>query len=160
MEELEKTIDKETEAYSVFSDYIIEIGVISAHKKRKEEKVKVDITNAMLMCIHENGSPLKKIPSRPVLKMTIDYARKELFPGVIDACTKGIFLNGWDKEKVIKELNKMCIRMENYARDIIYLNDGRLKPNKPSTVKAKGYNHPLFQTSQLARSITCRLIHR
>ena len=50
--------------------------------------------------------------------------------------------------------------MENYARDIIYLNDGRLAPNTPKTIKGKKEigNHPLFRTGQLARSISCRLV--
>lgn len=135
--------------------YVIEIGVFTTKSKRK--KVKVGITNAELMFIHENGSPLKNIPARPVLQMTIDYVNKELLNETIDRCIDK-YLSTFDEKEIEVELNKLCIRMENYAKSLIYDNDGRLIANAPSTIKKKGDNHPLFDTGQLARSITCRLI--
>ena len=77
-----------------------------------------------------------------------------------------------------KELQKFCLELENYARDIIYSNDGRLAPNSESVAAKKrekairnartvadrqaamqdSGNHPLFDTGQLARSITCQLV--
>lgn len=146
------TID---EALKQLPSYTIEIGVVSMNKKRT--KVKYGVTNAELMFIHENGSPLRNIPARPVLQMTINYANKNLLNDTIDKCID-IYLSTFDEKLVEKELKKMCFRMENYARKLIYNNDGRLIANAPSTIKRKGYNHPLFQTGQLARSITCQLI--
>ena len=143
--------------FNSLPDYQIEIGVFSLNSKRKDI-VRVGITNAELMFIHENGSPLRNIPSRPVLQMTINYTNKHLLNKTLDKCIEGYIESGFDENVIEKELNKMFIRMENYARDIIYSNDGRLAPNKPSTIKAKGDNHPLFDTGQLARSITCRVI--
>lgn len=135
-------------------EYYIEIGVISGKSKRK---FKAGITNAELIFIHENGSPIRSIPARPVLQMTLDYANKELMKPTIDRCIKAYFRT-FSVDEIEKELNRMCLRMQNYARALIYDNDGRLTENAPSTIKRKGYNHPLFQTGQLARSITCRLI--
>lgn len=144
------------DAIKSLPEYVIEIGVISENSKRKQ-KVRVGITNAELMFIHENGSPLHHIPARPVLQMTIDYANTSLLRDSLDKAINAYLDSGYDVNAVEKELQKMCIRMENYARDIIYLNDGRLAPNAPSTIRKKGDNHPLFDTGQLARSITCRL---
>lgn len=136
--------------------YYIEIGVIEAHSKRKE-KVRVGLTNAELMFIHENGSPLRHIPARPVLQMTLNYANRYLVKKTIDKCMSKFF-KSFDEDDVETELKRLCMRMENYARDIIYSNDGRLAPNSPSVAAKKKGNHPLFDTGQLARSITCQLI--
>lgn len=136
--------------------YVIEIGVISENTKRKDTVI-AGITNAEIMFINENGSPLRHIPARPVLKMTIEYANANLLKPTINKAIDAYINSGFNQDKLEDELKKMCIKMENYARDLIYSNDGRLAPNAPSVAAAKGGNHPLFNTGQLARSITCRL---
>lgn len=138
--------------------YAIEIGVFSEDGKRKDDDVTVGINNAQLMYIHENGSYLNNIPARPVLQMTIDWANENLVKKSVDNAIEKYIDSDFDVSVYEQELNKLCVRMEKYARKIIYSNDGRLEPNAPSTVKRKGDNHPLFDTGQLARSITCRLI--
>lgn len=140
---------------SVLSKFSLEIGVFTGKTKRK---VRVGITNAELMFIHENGSPLRHIPSRPVLQMTIDWASKNLLQNVIDKCIKIVLDTGANESLIEQELNKFAIRIENYARKLIYSNDGRLAANAASTIAKKGDNHPLFDTGQLARSITCRVV--
>lgn len=135
------------------SKYRLELGVFTGHAKRK---VQVGMTNAELMFVHENGSPLRSIPARPVLQMTLDYANKNLVSKTVDKCIE-LILNGKEDE-VETELNRLAIKIENYARKIIYSNDGRLAPNAPSTIARKGDNHPLFDTGQLSRSITCRVV--
>lgn len=134
--------------------YQIQIGVFSTKTKRKTT-YNVGITNAELMFIHENGSPLHHLPARPVLKMTIEYGNT-LIKSVMQKALKAYVEVG--EQGLEKELNKMCVRMENYAREIIYSNDGRLAPNAPSVAARKKGNHPLFDTGQLARSITCKLV--
>ena len=147
MDELEKALKK-------LPIYRIEIGVISEKSRRKEAK---GVTNAELMFIHENGSPLHNIPSRPVLEMTIDHTNKEWLPTVFDKITTKYLDSNFDENVVEKELKILCNEMEKYAQDIIYLNDGRLEPNSPAVARKKKGNHPLFDTGQLARSITCRV---
>lgn len=137
--------------------YKIQIGVIADNANRKGLNNK-GITNAELMFIHENGSPLNNVPARPVLDMTINYAENNLLNKTIDKALKQFVNSGFKKEELKKELDKTAIRMENYARQIIYANDGRLIPNSPNVAKAKGGNHPLFNTGQLARSITAKTI--
>lgn len=147
--EIEKMFEK-------LPTYVIELGVFSMDSHRKET-VKVGLTNAELMFIHENGSPLHNLPARPVLQMTIDYANTELVKPTMDRCIE-LFLASFDESVIETELEKLCLKMEKYARKIIYSNDGRLAPNAPSTIARKGDNHPLFDTGQLARSITCKLV--
>ena len=148
-------LNKWASQFNIISKFRLEIGVFTGKSHRK---VQVGITNAELMFIHENGSPLRNIPARPVLQMTLDYANKNLVEPAVDKCVKIILDNGPDETLVERELNKLAIKLENYARKIIYSNDGRLAPNAPSVAKAKGGNHPLFNTGQLARSITCRVV--
>jgi len=148
-------------AINALPEYQIELGVISLNNKRKKTKtktVRIGITNAELMFIHENGSPLRSIPARPVLQMTIDYVNANLIKATIDKCINAFIKSNFDVSSVEKELNKLCIKIENYARELIYSNDGRLAPNSPAVAAKKKGNHPLFDTGQLARSITCKLV--
>ena len=159
-------MDNIFEKFREIPTYYIEIGVFVENGKRKKDvkkfkssdTVKLGINNAELMYIHENGSPLNHIPKRPVLKMTIDYAKKYLLKDTLAKAVKSYVENGFDLKAYERELTKMCLKMENYARDIIYSNDGRLAPNTPKVARRKKGNHPLFDTGQLARSITCRLV--
>lgn len=77
----------------------------------------------------------------------------------LDKIIKKYAESGFDKELVEQEIGRLGMRMESYARKIIYSNDGRLSPNAPSTINKKGDNHPLFDTGQLARSITCQIVN-
>lgn len=139
-------------------EYVIELGVFSSNTNRKDEVISIGITNAELMFIHENGSPIRNIPDRPVLQMTLDWAINNIIPETLSKCSDGLLQNQWTIDMVELELNKMAIRIQQYARDIIYSNDGRLTANSPSVARRKKGNHPLFDTGQLARSIRCKII--
>lgn len=149
---MQKQVKSLSDIFSLLPEYQLEIGVFSKDSKRKE-KVRIGLTNAELMFIHENGSPLHSIPARPVLRMTIDWAKQNIGATMGKAVT-AFFNSGEDA--YVRELKRFCLKMEKYARNIIYSNDGRLAPNAPSTIARKGDNHPLFDTGQLARSITCQ----
>lgn len=134
--------------------YIFEIGVLTDKTTRK---IKLGITNAEILYINENGSPLQHLPARPVLDMTIKWANNSgIVEKTIDNALR-MFLTK-DVKDVDIEMKKLALKIQNYARQIIYSNDGRLAPNASSVAKKKGGNHPLFNTGQLARSITCRVI--
>jgi len=152
-------LNEEFKILEILNKYRIEIGVFSSDKERKdeEEKISLGLTNAELMYIHENGSP-GRIPPRPVLDMTISYCRDKLLNKTINKIIDKVLNDNWKEKEIESELKKLCTRLQNYARDIIYLNDGRLEANAPSVAKRKKGNHPLFDTGQLARSITCQLV--
>lgn len=152
---LQQLTQQLTQPLNVLSKFALEIGVFTNKTKRK---VQVGLTNAELMFIHENGSPLRHIPARPVLQMTIDYANKNLLKTTIDKCIEICLNTGGNESLIEQELEKLALRIENYARDLIYSNDGRLAANAASTIRRKGDNHPLFNTGQLARSIVCRVV--
>lgn len=152
-------------------EYELEVGVIEETNNRKKDKS--GITNAELMFIHEYGSPIKNIPPRPVLQMTVDHVIGEWLDDITDDCVNAYFESNFDEKEVRKQLKKWAIRIEGYAREIIYSNDNKLAPNRLSTARNKWRkekhkkgdkwewpegNHPLFDTGQLARSIVCRLV--
>lgn len=147
---------KQIQSIDILNEYAIEIGIISG-KSKERQTVSIGITNAELMFIHENGSPVNNIPARPVIKMTIEHVKENLLPNFLKKATKGI-LSGWSLEEFEKELGRLCMRIQTYAQEIIYSNDGRLAPNAPSVANAKGGNYPLHDTGQLARSISCQYI--
>ena len=158
-------MDNIFEKFREIPTYYIEIGVFSEDAERQKDAdkktkdvMRLGVNNAELMYIHENGSPINRIPARPVLQMTIDYAKKEWLENAIMRAINAYVRSGFNIKEYEKELERLCMKMEKYARDIIYLNDGRLAPNAPSVAKRKKGNHPLFDTGQLARSISCRLI--
>ena len=93
-----------------FPEYIIELGVMS-DKTHRKEKVQLGITNAELMYIHENGSPLHHIPRRPVLDLTLKWVNdsglvKDTMNKAIDA-----YLKTYNVDDITKVINKMCISM-------------------------------------------------
>ena len=158
-------MDNIFEKFREIPTYYIEIGVFSEDGERQKDAdkktkdvIRLGINNAELMYIHENGSPINRIPARPVLQMTINHAKKEWLENAIMRAINAYVRSGFNLKAYEKELERLCMKMEKYARDIIYLNDGRLAPNAPSVAKRKKGNHPLFDTGQLARSISCRLI--
>lgn len=153
--DIETALNEAKKAIESVNDYVIEVGVIDASDS-KRKIVEFGINNAELMFIHENGSPLRNLPARPVLELTIQNAISTLLPKALDRISDGCFNKGWNEDDVRKELEKMCIRMQNYARNVIYRSN-LLAPDSPATIKRKGSDRPLLDTGQLARSITCRL---
>ena len=149
-----KSIVEETTKTISNKQYLLEVGVISDKKRKKDNGV----TNAELMFIHENGSPMRNIPKRPVLSISIDYIERM---GVLNKSLDkaiDVYFKSNKIEEFEKQLKILALKTENVAREIIYQNQGILASNSPSTIRKKGDNHPLFDTGQLARSITGRIV--
>lgn len=157
-------LEEKIKLLNSLSKYRIEIGVIAGKsEKRKREKkffISVGLTNAELMFIHENGSPGRNIPDRPVLKLALTDAADSMLPAFFDMAQNGVMNENWDRQRLELELDRFCMRLQNYARDIIKLKDSRLKANSPSVAKRKKGNYPLHNTGQLERSIVCRYVKK
>lgn len=139
--------------------YALLIGVIDETNERENEEQsnkRKGVNNAELLFIHENGSPLRNLPRRPILQYTLEWANLQL-PTVLDECIEGI-LNGWSRKQLELRLNQFGSNVAEHARDLIANRDPRLAPNKPSTIKGKKSDLPLFDTGELSRSITFKLI--
>lgn len=151
----EEELKQQQSLFDSLSYYQIELGIFAGKASRTKSK---DITNAEILFINENGSPIRNIPPRPILKISLTQVKSSLVDESLNRITSGILYFNWTKKEIEIELNKLCMRIENYARSIIYDNDGTLKSNAKSTIKKKGFDHPLFITGQLTRSIQCKLV--
>lgn len=139
--------------------YLVQLGVLANDFRDQESSLEKDegVTNAQIMFFLENGRYIEGkevMPPRPVIQWTIDYFKTYELDKAIDKMLN-VYLSTGKLESLEIEIGRFCERMSLHAQEMIYSNDGRLPANKPSTIKRKGFNHPLFVTGQLARSITC-----
>ena len=126
-------------------------------KIRKKKDPKKGLTNAEIMFIMENGSPMNNIPHRPVLKKTVKYAQDNLRDKFLIRALKEYFSHYMDLRYFENELLIMCMDMEKYAKKGIRRRELGLIPNKLSTIEKKHSDIPLLDTGQLANSIQARL---
>lgn len=143
--EEKKLINKLSHSYLI-------LGVVGESSMRKKGKV----NNADLLFIHEYGSPIRKIPARPILQYTIEHTN-DLVVKTYEDCIKMIY-NGSKWSEVQLKLEQLAMRIESKCRKFLRSGETDLKPLKDSTIKMKGSSLPLFDTGQLAKSIVCRLI--
>lgn len=183
-----KTLDSFFARLRSTPEYRIEVGIIGGYsedRKTKEEKKglspeekkskkRTGVTNAEILFINENGSPARHIPARPVLRMTIQDAKKTM---ILPAVKLGIkrYARSGNIADMDKTMQALASEMQDHAREIIKNKDRRLRPNAKSTqrqkfrklpaaeqrkiIKSGGaplINYPLHDTGQLERSIVAR----
>lgn len=126
--------------------------------KGKKKKIKLnkaaqeDVTNAELVFIHTNGSPINNIEARPIIQPAIqaDGNQQKItheISGAIKANLAG------DKEGAEKKMLRAAIAGQNASR--LWFTDARngWKANAKSTIKAKGSDRPLIDTGAMRAAI-------
>ena len=141
-----KEIDQKTKK---LNNYSFKLGIISDNSNRKKN----DISNADLLIIHEFGSPARNIPSRPILRTTIERST-EILNETIEKSIQ-LIIEGESFEKIEKTLKQSALKIENLARNIVYDRNHSFIPNSPKTIRSKKSDLPLFDTGQLVKSIKC-----
>jgi hypothetical protein len=103
------------------------------------------------MYVHEHGSPLFRVPPRPVLEPAIEY--KENQEQIIELMkdTVNVALDGGN---VQPELEKVGMQGQNIARDWFTNPANEWQENANSTIKRKGSDKPLIDTGEMRKSIT------
>jgi hypothetical protein len=110
--------------------------------------------------VHEHGSPLWRIPPRPVLEPALDNSKEQIAELMKD--TVNIALDGGN---VTPALNVVGMQGQNIARDWFTNPDNNWAPNADSTIngwkshwgkffKGKGSDKPLIDTGEMRKSIT------
>lgn len=107
------------------------------------------VSNAELMFIHTNGSPLKGIPARPVIEPAIEQNTERIAELLKSAAIAALDGN---MSGAHSGLEKAGQHGENAVKE--YFTSGNLTPNKPATIKRKGSDRPLIDTGALRQSIT------
>jgi hypothetical protein len=110
------------------------------------------INNAELLFIHTNGSPLRKIPARPVLQPAIEAdGNRQAIAAELESSIKASIAG--NRELAVKRMRRVALTGQNAARK--WFSDPRNSwaPNAPSTIKAKGSDRPLIDTGALRNAI-------
>ena len=105
------------------------------------------ITNAELMFIHTNGSPVNRIPARPTLEPAVEE-NKDRISSMYKKAFKQVLAGGSPDD----DLNKIGLYTQNKAKK--KFGSDELAPNTPYTIKQKGSDRPLIDTGQLRNSVT------
>lgn len=125
------------------------------------------ITNAELLYVHTNGSPVNGIPSRPVIEPAIKDSKEEIYKYIKEASQKAL---AGDIEGMRNSYDKAGLKGENAARDWFTnpknnwkdvkqetINHRKKKMSKKQLESAIGNENahrPLIDTSELRKSIT------
>ena len=111
-------MDNIFEKFREIPTYYIEIGVFSEDGERQKDAdkktkdvIRLGVNNAELMYIHENGSPINRIPARPVLQMTINQAKKEWLENAIMRAINAYVRSGINLKEYEKELQRLRMKM-------------------------------------------------
>lgn len=124
-------------------------------KARKAYLVKAatsDVTNAELLFIHTKGSPIKKIPPRPVIEPAISAdGNKEAIANELNKAIKAM-LDG-DRDEAIKRMQRTALAGQNAARKWFKDSRNNWKENAQSTIDRKGSDSPLIDTGALRNAI-------
>jgi hypothetical protein len=133
---------------------LLRMAGTAAGKQRKklEKAAQEDVTNAELLFIHTKGSPLKRIPARPVLEPAIeaDGNRQAIAAELAGSVKANIEGNG---ELATKKMKRAALAGQNAARAWFTDDRNEWEPNKPSTIKRKGSARPLIDTGALRAAI-------
>lgn len=128
------------------------VGIPQAESSREGE----GITNAELLFIHTNGSPIRNIPPRPVIEPAIEDD-KAVISKLMGNATKHA-LNG-EETAAMKELEKAGLEAQSASQDWFDNPKNGWPPNSPSVMAAKIKKgstdpKPLIDTGELRKSIT------
>lgn len=133
-------------------DNEVYVGIQQSESKREDEP----ITNAELLFIHTNGSPVNNIPPRPVIEPAIKHDRERLSNMMKKSAQ--FVLNGHIEDAII-QLRKTGMRGQNVSRNWFVNPENNWPPNSPSVIDAKRRKgstnpRPLIDTGELRKSIT------
>ena len=162
--EEKKNYENLVKAIKFLKQNAVYIGIPDDTAEREEEGTG-EITNAELLYIHTNaeslfihtnGSPIKNIPSRPVIEPALKNDKDRISKMMNKAAQ--LFLKG-EKREAIDQLRKVGIRGEKVCRAWFVNPENGWPPNSPAVQAAKikkGANNPrpLINTGELRKSIT------
>ena len=111
------------------------------------------VSNAELVYIHTHGSPLKGIPSRPIIEPAIaDPENQHEIVGELRQAAE----EALDGNSTLAEQHfvRAGLSGQNAARDWFTNPKNNWPPNSPLTIALKGSDRPLIDTAQMRKSIT------
>ena len=127
------------------------IDVLVGIPQKESSRPDDEKTNAELLYFHTHGSPLQKIPARPVLEPAIEYNKEEISRYLGEAIKNGLDGN---IDNANNALNKAGLKAQKSAQEWFTNPANKWAPNSPLTIRLKGSDKPLIDTGELRKSIT------
>lgn len=137
------------EAIKELKRHEVLVGIPQEKSSRQGSKGKA--TNAELLFIHTNGSPVRGIPARPVLQPAIEDDKEhvgEMLGKAIDAATSE------KKEEIIPALERAGIYASGKCKAWFTNGGNGWQPNSKETIARKKSSRPLIDSAQMRKSIT------
>jgi hypothetical protein len=120
-------------------------------KEMQHDLIDMPYSKAHELYVQEHGSPLWKVPPRPVLEPAMEYKQNQEQMVELMKDTINVALDGKD---VSPALNEVGLQGQNIARDWFTNSANEWEENKKSTIKKKGSDRPLIDSGEMRRSIT------
>jgi hypothetical protein len=145
-----------------------ETALLRSNDTRHDNKSldKPTYNNAEILSLMEHGSPLSKIPARPLLRPVLkkhEEAINNALLGISIALLQG------DRKTADTEMERLALRIEGWGKAFFVDSDNHWAPNSPITIhggwmrnhisgkpiyiKGKQSNRPLIDTGDLRKSI-------
>lgn len=152
IKEVTNGVSKQLEAIEFIKNNSVYVGVQQKDTTREGD----DVTNAELLFIHTNGSPVRNIPARPIIEPAIHNDRERL--GNMMKKAAEYVLDG-NLSEALRQLELVGMRGQKDARDWFYNPENHWEPNAPSVIaeklkKGSDDPRPLIDTNELHKSIT------
>lgn len=146
-------IGKVAKAMNFMMENEVYVGISDETTTREKGE---PVTNAELLYIHTNGSPVNNIPARPVIEPAIKDDKErlsEMMESAFLTAEKG------DTEEALRKLKLAGMRAQNVCRAWFVNPKNGWTPNSPGVAarkRAKGSTNPkpLIDTGELRKSIT------
>lgn len=129
-------------AHKFIKETGVYIGIPQSESARENAENEKGVTNAELLFIHTNGSPVNNIPPRPVIEPALSDD-KERIASMMGTALK-YSLEG-NKEKALKQLKKTGMRGQNVSRGWFVNPKNGWPPNSPSVIARKKLKVQLIQ---------------
>jgi hypothetical protein len=111
------------------------------------------VNNAELLYIHSKGSPLRKIPARPVLEPAIAASgNREAIAAELAAALKAAIEQ--NTVEAVRRMKRAGVAGQNAARGWFTDSRNNWQANAPSTIRQKGSERPLIDTGAMRQAIT------
>lgn len=142
------------ETISFLENNYVLVGIPEKTTKRLEGKEMM--TNAQLLYIHTNGSPINNIPARPVIEPVLKDSKEKFekqLEEIFDDVVKG------EKTKARNNLHKLGLSAQNKVRSWFVDEKNGWPPNsflvaQQKIRKGSTNPRPLIDTGELRKSIT------
>lgn len=137
-----------------------ELAYIHTHGARTKAMTKdmdkdmakgVSYGKAYDLYIGSKGSPLHRIPPRPIIEPALKDSREQIGEMLKRPMQRA--LDG-DKQGAIEALDRVGMQGQNIVRAWFTNPKNNWSPNSPKTIKIKGSSRPLIDSGELRKSIT------